>query len=1287
MADSEQITITSDVPGRLHRAVLLIVLLLASAAPTPPSSAQEDAPGMPDVATLEAEFEKAFTAALELPEDVEPMLVLQTWGSVSISAIVLERARGMSEGLDPSVVDGEAVTGRVLERWRRLRPEAGGPDLLRAFRIQDPDAKRAAVIALGDRYPDDPLVVWQTIMQLRHAGEVGRAVEITESFLSRNPDHPVAYSLLLDAVAGNSTREAEVLERWSRAVPGDPRLVSHWMGSSLPQRDPEATRRVLGDFFAGRPGGAADLTACLQALRKGGPSFAEPARACVARLAGAADVPAEVSEQATSAMAESAAADGDWSAMLDVLDVLEPQARVRALIAAARGLEAPERCGETVELLTVAAEVLAEDAYRDLASALRRCAEEPGAGDLYLALLRRAPTAQMLQVLRAWVFKVNGVYRGELPEGAAELLEQRLRAEPEAGELYVALDVVYQLADPAGRRFDLLHRWQRQAPASLRGEQALDLAWELVYRGEPQAAVELLEEKLDPGFDPEIAENLWELYLETATPERAERFAADLIATGDRWHRRTGHVLAARSALRRQDLGAAERHYWQALEDDSPDHDVALELLFTVGRRGDAAAMETMARRVCEQTRLADVPSKVPECAAELLTQAGAREAAEGLLEARSTVLPEDLGSLRKLAVTAQSAGQSEVAERALRRIWELDPVDPASWTGLADFFAKQGRADELADLFARAREQFSPPPIGLYRATGRALTADRPREAIEVLLEGRGTLPEDQRGDWSRGWIDHELRQAYQRLGELTGVKTPAAGPAPIKSFAAAEPAARPEGRARELRLAAHELQSGAGGRYAPDAAAETYARAAALGDPLATYRLALLYKLGSAAVPAGAPDVQELYRRSVREVEALAAEGDPFAQYLVGTAALVGLGGGVDPATARRWLEPAAAGGESWAWFNLGWMRETGRGYPAPDLESAVGAYRRASETGNADGMFAVARLTLTLSGSRASCEDGLRWLRQAARAGHARAAAFLGKLLFYGYGECVARDPQGSLEWLEAGAATHQPGADYDLALALLLAGDGVASLPRGTALLEQVASRPDVLAVETLAFLRATGVALPRDPAEARRLTAEAARLGSDGFPRLLESARDFEVYREILDRGVQRLEALSEQDDVAAMAPLARLHSAGSGARTDLERAAELALRAAAKGDVEAMRLLVHSYRHGAGVEADAAEAARWRRRCAEAGNSFCMMFEGQALIDGDGIERDLESGLRWLRRSAEAGNWWAIGDLGRLYDQGRYGLARNPQQAAAWKRRVADLGDPEATGWLVYHGY
>jgi len=1028
-------------------------LLLAAALPLRPGMAQEARSELPDPAALEAQYEQAFAAALETP-DSEPLAYLQAWNKVLMSALAVEQARAIAEGRGASGrIEWEAISEQVFERWRRLRPDSPGPELFRTLRIQDPAQKRAAVLSLLDRYPDEVMVAWQVWVALRESGETARATETLESFVARNPEDPGVHRLLVRDAAGNETRRAEILKRWAQAHPGDPHLVMTWLRSKLPEQKPDATTGVLRDFFARRSGGEAALSACLAVRRSGEAAYSDAAAACIARLAGDPESSPELAGKATAALAKVAAEEGDWSGLVALLDQLEPRARWNALLGAARQLEAPARCGERVDVLEAAQVGLPDDdAYGSLASALKDCAVQPGAQALFLSLLRKAPVDRVKEIVLSWVIHGHQGWVGALPDATAVLLEERLEGEPNSAALYEALDLVYQVADAQEQRFDLLRRWHQRSPASFGAEPAIALSEELWARGQQDAALELLQRHPDQLWQAELAEQLWTLWVEGGHSERAEGLAAELIASEDPWRAATGHLLAARSAVLREDLDAAEAHYWTALNGLYAHRDVAVEMLATLAAREDRAGLRALAVRTCEAHDLAPGPGKVSDCAADLLTRAGASDAAAEALTTGGSNLPEDLESLHKLASTAQSAGQIERAHRALLRILEIDPRSPGNWSALGVFLERQGRVNELADLLRKARERFSPPPSELSRAAGRALTeAGQPRRAIDILLKARAKLTDDSGGEWTRGWIDAELRDAYRVLG--------------------------------------NQLSSGS----------------------------------------------------------------------------------------------------------------------------------------------------------------------------------------------------PR------EAAASGHPPGAGHDLGLALLQAGAGAEERDRALALLRQAAESPDALAAEILAFLHATGVyGVPRDPAEARRWMTEAARLGSDGFTGLRKSREDGDsegVFEKLVDQGLQRLERLAEESDPAAAAFLAYLYTVGFAPEGDPKRTVALARIGAAQGQALAMRTLSHAYKQGVGVERNEEQALRWQRRCAQAGDSFCMMFYAQALMAGKGVARDLETGLDWLRRAAESGNWWAVADMGRLYDEGWHGLPRDPDDAAAWKRRLAGLGDPETRGWLAYHGY
>jgi TPR repeat protein len=262
--------------------------------------------------------------------------------------------------------------------------------------------------------------------------------------------------------------------------------------------------------------------------------------------------------------------------------------------------------------------------------------------------------------------------------------------------------------------------------------------------------------------------------------------------------------------------------------------------------------------------------------------------------------------------------------------------------------------------------------------------------------------------------------------------------------------------------------------------------------------------------------------------------------------------------------------------------------------------------------------------------------------------------------------------------------------DLGLALLELGKDRATRKRGLDLLTAAAEALDnSLAYEVLALLHVSGVNVTQDVGQAHREMAAAARLGSDGFPGVRATAwgGDWEFWPAFIQRIQNRLEANYQSGDPASAAFLARMANVGLAVGIDGHLALEIARFGAQRGEGLAMRSLYHFYSQGVGTEKDTSKAMDWVRRGAEAGDLFCQMFYGNALIDGESRPRDLAQGVQWLTRAANGGNRWAIGDMAHLHAEGWQGLPVSPEKALPWWRQLADLGDPEALGWLQYHGH
>jgi TPR repeat protein len=129
-----------------------------------------------------------------------------------------------------------------------------------------------------------------------------------------------------------------------------------------------------------------------------------------------------------------------------------------------------------------------------------------------------------------------------------------------------------------------------------------------------------------------------------------------------------------------------------------------------------------------------------------------------------------------------------------------------------------------------------------------------------------------------------------------------------------------------------------------------------------------------------------------------------------------------------------------------------------------------------------------------------------------------------------------------------------------------------------------------------------------------------------------------------------------------------------GARRD-----ELLKRAAELGSRGAQRTLGVYYATGRWTGAkDSTQAVYWYTLAAERNHDDAQYNLGFMLLLGDGAEPSVNEGLRWLRSSAEMGNADAMRLLADLYENGYYGVPKQPDEAEKWKRRYRT--DDESRG-------
>lgn len=129
-------------------------------------------------------------------------------------------------------------------------------------------------------------------------------------------------------------------------------------------------------------------------------------------------------------------------------------------------------------------------------------------------------------------------------------------------------------------------------------------------------------------------------------------------------------------------------------------------------------------------------------------------------------------------------------------------------------------------------------------------------------------------------------------------------------------------------------------------------------------------------------------------------------------------------------------------------------------------------------------------------------------------------------------------------------------------------------------------------------------------------------------------------------------------------------SEGYGVQKDLEKAGEIARKAAEGGDPWAQFCLGTYY----GVKKDPAQSAAWFRKAAAQGNAWGQVFAGMAGLGLlKGVPKDPVQAVRWLRQAAEQGH-----PLGQFFLAGCYiggeGVPQDRKQAVYWLRRAAAQG-------------
>ena len=144
-----------------------------------------------------------------------------------------------------------------------------------------------------------------------------------------------------------------------------------------------------------------------------------------------------------------------------------------------------------------------------------------------------------------------------------------------------------------------------------------------------------------------------------------------------------------------------------------------------------------------------------------------------------------------------------------------------------------------------------------------------------------------------------------------------------------------------------------------------------AARGEPLAQFALGLMHAEGAG--------VAKDYGAAVEWYRKAAEQGHALAQYNLGVAYYAGVGVPRNYAEAVRWYDKAARQGDARSQNNLGYMYEAGKGVPQ-DYAMSVQWYRLAAEGGNVNAQVNLGNAYRIGRGVEADHDKAIAWLRKA-------------------------------------------------------------------------------------------------------------------------------------------------------------------------------------------------------------------------------------------------------------------------------------------------------------------
>ncbi|STY30303.1 enhanced entry protein EnhC [Legionella wadsworthii] len=215
-------------------------------------------------------------------------------------------------------------------------------------------------------------------------------------------------------------------------------------------------------------------------------------------------------------------------------------------------------------------------------------------------------------------------------------------------------------------------------------------------------------------------------------------------------------------------------------------------------------------------------------------------------------------------------------------------------------------------------------------------------------------------------------------------------------------------------------------------------------------------------------AETVNDNYVDALKAYEQAAAKGDALGLYNLALMHLYGKGVPVNYQKARDLFVDAATHKVHEAMNQLGAIYFNGWGYPR-DTQQALSWYKKAAELGDANALYQLGLLSETGITTKIDFSNAIKYYEQSAEKGNEKAMLALARMYHYGLG--VEKNPKLAANLYEKLAARQNAYAQYQLGTYYLEGTAGERSLAKGKQLLQQASENGSVQARKVLQRMEA------------------------------------------------------------------------------------------------------------------------------------------------------------------------------------------------------------------------